>query len=147
MSQIKTKSLIGRPPKYRKDYHPENFILLSEQGKCLAQIARIWRVDRDTIYEWGKVHKEFSDAIKKGRQVCEAWYMDLGQASMIGQAMIDGVRVPMNNTMFVWMTKNLFKWSDKVEMKTPPAEEPEEDSEEFKIRLAEKIKRFQSLDE
>lgn len=103
----------GQPTKYRKDFHPGNFIHLSEQGKTLAQIARIWKVDRDTVQEWKRRHTDFSAAVKKGRELAEAWYIDLGQLAMLGQAKIDGQKINVNLGWFVWMTKNLFNWSDR----------------------------------
>lgn len=105
---------VGRPTKYQKDFHPSDFIAQSKQGKSLAQIALAWEVDRDTIYEWAKKHSEFSDAIKKGRQYAEAWYMNLGQSAMVGQATLNGRPIAFQLGVFVWMTKNMFKWSDKI---------------------------------
>jgi hypothetical protein len=110
----------GQPTKYREEFHPENFIALSEQGKTFAQIAKAWKVDRDTIKEWIKVHTEFSAAVKKGREVCEAWYMDLGQLAMLGQATMNGQKINVNLGFYVWMTKNMFKWSDKVVVQDKP---------------------------
>lgn len=111
----------GRPSKYNKDFHIPDFIRLSKQGKTLAQIALAWDVDRDTVAEWRKRHKEFSDAIKKGREYSEAWYMNLGQMAMINEASImengKPKKVNVNLGYFCWMTKNLFKWSDKIENK------------------------------
>jgi len=104
----------GRPTKYRKEFHCDNFITLSEQGKTLAQIAKAWKIDRETLWTWSKKHKEFANAVKRGRQIAEAWYMDLGQASMLGQAKIDGQKVNINLGMFCWLTKNMFRWSDRV---------------------------------
>lgn len=112
---------VGRPPKYQADFHPEDFLRLSEQGKTLAQIAKSWKVDRDTINEWAKVHKEFSVAKKRGREIAEAWYMDLGQAAMLGQAAIDGKKISINLGMFCWLTKNMFRWSDKMEVRDKSA--------------------------
>lgn len=110
----KKKDPGGRPTKYRKDFHPDDFITLSKQGKTLAQIAYIWDVDRDTVQEWRKRHEEFSVAVKKGRQYAEAWYINLGQSAMIGQAKMNGMPIHFNLGTFCWMTKNLFKWSDRV---------------------------------
>lgn len=104
----------GHPTDYRENFHPQDFIEQSKQGKSLAQIALSWDVHRDTIYEWRKVHPEFSDAVKKGREFAEAWYMNLGQAGILGQA----TEKPMNVGLFCWMTKNMFNWSDKVEHKS-----------------------------
>lgn len=116
---VKPINLVGRPTKYRKEFHPQDFIRLSKQGKTLAQIALEWDVDRDTVQEWRKRHKEFSVAIKKGREFAEAWYMNLGHLAMLNRATVveNGIRtqVDVNLGFFVWMTKNLFHWSDKVE--------------------------------
>ena len=112
----------GAPTKYRPEVHIPDFIEQSKQGRNITQIAARWDIDKDTIYEWGKRHKEFSVALKKGRQLCEAWYTNLGQAAMMGQAKIDGKITKIDLGWYVWMTKNICKWSDKAEQKdtTPP---------------------------
>lgn len=110
----------GAPTKYRKEFHCDDFIRLAEQGKTLAQIAAAWKVNRDTVFEWAKVHKEFSDTIKRGRQLAEAWYMNVGQAAMLGQAKVDGVKVNVNLGMFCWLTKNMFHWTDRVDYRETP---------------------------
>jgi hypothetical protein len=140
----------GAPTKYQKDFHPQNFIELSNKGKCLAQIARAWNVHRDTIYEWAKKHPKFSDAIKKGKELCEAWYMDTGQAAMLGAVTIEGKPIRMNNGMFVWMTKNLFKWTNNIAIQDNTAQAEEPPSEDAKIRqqrLRDKIRKLNILDE
>lgn len=107
----------GAPTKYRKDFHNADFIRLSKQGKNITQIALEWDIDRDTIYEWGRKHKEFSVTIRKGRSCAEAWYTNLGQLAMIGEASVNGRKVKVDVGLYVWLTKNLFKWTDKVENK------------------------------
>lgn len=106
---------MARPPKYRKNFHPEDFIRLSKQGKNITQIALEWDVHRDTIYEWANKNKQFSDTIKKGKAFAEAWYINLGQMAMIGKAKINREPIKVELGMYVWLTKNLFKWSDKIE--------------------------------
>lgn len=113
------KRKVGAPTKYKPYFHPSDFIAQSKQGKGLAQIARNWDVDRDSLYEWAKKNKEFSGALKKGKQLSEAWYMDIGQAAMLNKVMIEGRPVKVELGWFVWMTKNMFKWSDKVSVSAP----------------------------
>ena len=108
----------GQPTKYIKDFHPHNFIEQSKKGSTLAQIALAWDVDRDTVHEWKKVHKEFSEAVKKGRQFAEAWYMNLGRLAMLGARDEKGKAIQVNLGFFCWLTKNMFHWSDKMEQKT-----------------------------
>jgi hypothetical protein len=114
---LKPKHPGGRPTKYDPKFHPKDFIEQSKNGKTLAQIALTWDLNRDTIHEWKKKHPKFSDAVKKGRQFCEAWYMNLGLAAMLGQAKSDGKPINVNLGYFCWLTKNMFHWSDKIESK------------------------------
>lgn len=113
----------GRPPKYDPEFHPKDFIRLSRQGKHMYQIAAEWDVCRDTIHDWKKNHPEFSDAFKKGQQYCEAWYMQLGQAGMVGMKDAQGKPVLVNTGLYVWLTKNKFKWADRIEEKQTVVEE------------------------
>ncbi len=106
------------PWKYDKDFHPSDFIRLSEQGKNIIQIAKVWKVDQSTIHDWINKYPQFSKSVKRGKEYCEAWYIDLGQAAMIGQATINGKPITFNLGAFVWMTKNVLKWSDKVDSTT-----------------------------
>ena len=109
----------GQPTKYRKEFHGADFIRLSKLGKNITQIAFEWDVDRGIIYDWAKRHKEFNHAIKKGRDFAEGWYVNLGQLAMLGQAQVNGQKVKIDVGMFVWLTKNLFKWTEKVAVDTP----------------------------
>lgn len=99
----------GQPTKYNKKFHPDDFIRLSKLGKCKTQICAVWDISRETIYNWAEKHKEFFDAIKKGEDFCAAWYMDSGQDA------IHSDPKTFNTGAFVWMTKNILKWSDKIQ--------------------------------
>lgn len=108
---------IGRAPKYKKDFHIEDFIKLSQQGKTFAQIASRWQIDRTTLYRWEKKYPEFRNAVKSGRDLCEAWYIDLGQSAMLGIApKINGQSCKVNLGWYVWLTKNMFKWNDRASL-------------------------------
>lgn len=109
----------GAPTKYRKDFHPKDFIRLSKKGMTLTEIALEWDVDRDSIYEWGRRHKEFSVAIKTGRSFAEAAWTKLGRQAMMGpiEDKATGKKYNVNLGYYVWLSKNLFKWSDRVEEK------------------------------
>lgn len=112
---------MGAPTKYNPEFHIPDFISKSKQGKHIKQIAAEWEISRDTIYEWGETHKDFSDTIRQGQQLCEAWYMSLGQAAIVGQAKLGTEKIKVDLGFFVWMTKNVCKWSDRstVEDITP----------------------------
>lgn len=102
--------------KYDKDFYPEDFIRQSSKGRVLAQIAADWKVSRNTLYEWKEKHPEMGDAMKKGKELAETWYINLGQSAVIGKARdADGKDLKVSLGWFVWMSKNLFKWSDRAD--------------------------------
>lgn len=112
---------VGRPPVYKKDFHPRVFVELSKQGKCLAQIAADWDMARETLHRWAHKHSEFGHALKKGRELCEGWYIDVGQRALFGQMTLKDktglpYKVSVNLGFYCWMTKNIFKWSDNVKV-------------------------------
>ena len=125
----------GQPTKYNREFHNRDFIEQSKQGRNVIQIAAKWDVARSSIYLWAEKHTEFSDTLKRGQDLCEAWYANLGQAALMGQASISepDPKDPTGKSMikkpikidlgfYVWMTKNICKWHDKVEQKdTTPA--------------------------
>ncbi len=90
----------GQPTKYRPEYC-QQIIDLMEQGKTLTQFAATLRVTRETIYEWMKVHPEFSDAVKTARICQQAHWENLMHGLTTGE--IHG-----NATIAVWYTKNAF---------------------------------------
>lgn len=107
---------VGRPTPYDPDFHPQDFIEQSKRGRQVIQIATSWDVHRDTVYEWAKVHEEFSDAFKRGRQYCESFWLDLGQSAMLGQAKINGEKIKVDLGFYCYLTKATLGWSEKVEV-------------------------------
>jgi hypothetical protein len=77
----------GRPTEYKEDYCSK-VLEWGSIGKSLTWMAAELDVSRDTVYEWAKVHPEFSDALTRARQRCQAWWEDQGQ---------DGIKSPMFN--------------------------------------------------
>ena len=62
----KSKPVMGRPPKYDNDLHPEQVYQAAREGNSVSAIARILRIDRDTFYNWKHTHSDFSDSWQKG---------------------------------------------------------------------------------
>lgn len=56
----------GRPSEYRPEYC-DLVIDRMGQGFSLTAFAGMIRVAKDTVYEWIKVHREFSDAVSRAR--------------------------------------------------------------------------------
>lgn len=99
----------GRPSKYKKKYcqmlidHMSNGLSFSSFGCSID-------VNRDTLFQWEKDHKEFSDAKSIGREKQEYFYEVTGVQAMRG-------KIPdFNSTAFVWMTKNMLKWRDRTSL-------------------------------
>jgi hypothetical protein len=72
---------MARPSSYDPAYC-EQVIEWGRQGKSLTWMAANLDVNRDTVYEWEKVHPEFSDALTRARALCQAWWEDQGQAGL-----------------------------------------------------------------
>ncbi|MGH1360993.1 MAG: helix-turn-helix domain-containing protein [Burkholderiaceae bacterium] len=61
----------GQPTKYKPEYvaQSKRLCLL---GATDEQLADFFEVHVDTIYEWKKVHPEFSEALKEGKFAADA---------------------------------------------------------------------------
>lgn len=63
--------MAGAPTKY-KDEYSEQVYKLCLMGAIDEQLADFFDVCVDTINEWKKVHTEFSESIKRGKQFADA---------------------------------------------------------------------------
>ena len=82
MGDTKQPAPVGRPTSYKPAYCAA-VIFAGAQGKSIAWMAANMDVSKDTIYEWEKVHPEFSDALKCARAKSQAWWEDSGQSNML----------------------------------------------------------------
>ena len=98
----------GRPTKYRPEMC-EQVVKLMGQGYSKRACAGALGICEERLYGWAKEHPEFSKALKDGETVCEQWYLSKGLEAMQGE--IDG----FNATAYVWLTKNVLKWRDRME--------------------------------
>jgi len=62
--------MMGRPTDYRPEYC-QALIDFCSTGKSLTAFAVKIGVHRDTLYQWGKVHQDFSDALTRARQAAQ----------------------------------------------------------------------------
>lgn len=61
----------GRPSKYKEEYC-EQATKLCLLGATDKELADFFIVDEDTINEWKKQHKEFSESLKEGKDMADA---------------------------------------------------------------------------
>lgn len=61
-------------------------------------------ISRDTLYDWGEKHKEFSDALKRARDMIEEFLVVNGNKNLIAQPFA------------IFTAKNVLKWADKQDL-------------------------------
>lgn len=109
----------GRPTKYK----PEFCELYIEHGKkggfveafpaFLHEKTKVI-VCQDTIYEWAKVHPEFSEAKKLGDAYCCKWWQEKAEDAAEG-----GVK-GFPSGPWIFIAKNKFGWRDQLDLSTDP---------------------------
>ncbi len=72
------KHIMARPTDYKPEYC-DHVIEWGAAGKSVTWMAASLDVSRDTIYEWVKVHAEFSDAITRAKAKAQAKWEDMGE--------------------------------------------------------------------
>lgn len=70
--QTEKKRDVGRPTDYEPKYHVPWAQSLAMEGLSATEIAKRMGIARSTLLKWKAEHKEFSDAILKGREVADA---------------------------------------------------------------------------
>lgn len=73
--------MAGRPTDYLPEYC-ERVVDLGREGKSVVQMACEIGVHKDTLYEWAKVHADFSDAFTYARQCAQCWWENKGQSGL-----------------------------------------------------------------
>jgi hypothetical protein len=61
----------GRPTKYKEEFNVQAYKLCL-LGHTDKELAEFFEVSEDTIYEWKKVHPEFSEAVTRGKTIADA---------------------------------------------------------------------------
>lgn len=98
----------GRPTKYNKNFHPDDYIRLCRNGMTLAEICLEWNVWHSSIYKWRDEHPEFSSAIKEGNKLREAWWIKVGKKLMLEKR-------AGGSAYWIFFMKNVCKWQEKSE--------------------------------
>jgi hypothetical protein len=109
--EAKVKKPHGRPSKYDQKFD-EMLITHMTEGLSFEAFAGIIEVNVDTLHEWVKVHKSFSDAKKIAFAKCRVFWEKMG----ISGAWNDAKGPCLNTGVWIFNMKNRFKWSDRMEV-------------------------------
>jgi transposase len=99
---------MGRPTKYKPEMC-ETVIELMKEGASQYEVLATLGISEDTFYRWKKENEEFSESIKRGSQLSQAWWEKKGRISLDDRQ--------FNSTLWYMNMKNRFKWADKQEVK------------------------------
>ena len=99
---------MGRPTKYKPEMC-ETVIELMKEGASQYEVLATLGISEDTFYRWKKDNEEFSESIKRGSQLSQAWWERKGRISLDDRQ--------FNSTLWYMNMKNRFKWADKQEVK------------------------------
>jgi hypothetical protein len=102
---------LGRPTSYKPEYC-DMIIKHMRTGKSLASFAMSIDVNRDSLQEWGKVHPNFSVAMKKAKDYCEVFWEEQGNAHILEDK--DGPK--LNMAWQIFTMKARFGWREKQEV-------------------------------
>ena len=97
---------VGRPTKY-KPQMCETILELMKEGASLDEVRGELDISKDTLYRWKEDYEDFSDSIKRGIRMSQAWWEKQGRISLRDR--------DFNYTGWYMNMKNRFKWSDKKE--------------------------------
>ena len=75
-------------------------------GYSIESFGAVVGVSRETVFEWAKVHPDFSNAIKRGTDQSLLFWERMGMTGMAGK--IQG----FNAAVYIFNMKNRFKWRD-----------------------------------
>lgn len=107
--QVK-KAPVGRPTRYDPKYC-SMLVDHMYSGLSYASFAGVIRVHFDTLYEWEKIHPEFSEAKKAGQAGSLLWWERQGQDGLWTHPK----EAQFNNAVWIFNMKNRHNWKDRVE--------------------------------
>ena len=85
----------------------ETILTLSEEGASIIELSVEIGISRDTFYELSKRDEEFSDTVKRCKDLSEAWWTKKGRKNLENK--------DFSYTGWYMNMKNRFNWADKTE--------------------------------
>ena len=114
----------GRPTTY-EDRFCDLLIDHMTKGYSFESFAAITNTCKDTLYEWVKVHPEFSDAKKRATDKSRLFWEKVGIENIVNIETMEkdesgsftAVKKSLNSAAWIFNMKNRFKddWKDKHE--------------------------------
>lgn len=103
---------VGRPTAFRDSFH-DDVIDYARGGLSYAAIAVKLGVSRDSLYEWMRNDPDFSDTMKRAREIAMAWWEETLKGQATGT--VDGGSA----TAAIFAMKNQFPddYRDRKELK------------------------------
>lgn len=103
----------GRPTKYKAEMC-DTVIELMKEGASKTEVCAELGISFETLSQWTDPEseyfkQEFSEAIKRGLQLCQAWWERKGRTSLENK--------DFSYTGWYMNMKNRFKWADRQETK------------------------------
>lgn len=114
---------MARPTKYTEDMG-DRVIELMKDGASKVEVCAELDICYDTFQDYQEKHPEFSESVKRGERLSQAWWEKNGRLALRDKE--------FNPTLWYMNMKNRFNWADKQETKT-------EHSGELKISKIERV--------
>lgn len=97
----------GRPTKFDPSMC-EDLISLMREGASKTEVAAELGISWDTLARWQKENPQFSEAIKVGERLSEAWWLKKGRLNLENK--------DFNYTGWYMNMKNRHGWRDKQDV-------------------------------
>jgi hypothetical protein len=98
---------MARPTKYKSEYC-EKVIELMAEGASKTEVCAEIGICYDTFLDWQKANKEFSESVKRGDKLSEAWWLKSGRLNLENNK--------FSYTGWYMNMKNRHGWKDKQEV-------------------------------
>lgn len=111
-----TEHTKGRPPIKLPDNYKETMTTLAKEGASIIELAIELEISRDSFYEISKRDDDFSDTVKRCKELSEAWWERSGRTNLMNK--------DFNYTGWYMNMKNRFNWKDRQDVTTNDKDMP-----------------------